>query len=89
MATHPSILAWRIPWTEKAGRLQSVGSQRVRTEKLTLSLSKIGQSQDVRGKVVFLISRSTSWSSRGWGCVNLFILTAIHMWAGSDYLSVS
>ena len=29
MATHPSILAWRIPRTEKPGRLQSVGSQRV------------------------------------------------------------
>ena len=29
MATHSSILAWRIPWTEKPGRLQSLGSQRV------------------------------------------------------------
>ena len=29
MATHPSILAWRIPWTEEPGRLQSTGSQRV------------------------------------------------------------
>ena len=28
-ATHSSILAWRIPWTEEPGRLQSVGSQRV------------------------------------------------------------
>ena len=30
MATHSSILAWRIPWTEKPGGLQSTGSQRVR-----------------------------------------------------------
>ena len=30
MAMHSSILAWRIPWTEKTGRLQSMGSQRVR-----------------------------------------------------------
>jgi len=30
MATHSSILAWRIPWTEEPGRLQSMGSQRVR-----------------------------------------------------------
>ena len=30
MATHSSILAWRIPWTEEPGGLQSVGSQRVR-----------------------------------------------------------
>ena len=29
MATHTSILAWRIPWTEKPGGLQSMGSQRV------------------------------------------------------------
>ena len=29
MATHSRILAWRIPWTEKPGGLQSVGSQRV------------------------------------------------------------
>ena len=27
MATHSSILAWRIPWTEKSGGLQSMGSQ--------------------------------------------------------------
>ena len=30
MATHSSILAWRIPWREEPGGLQSMGSQRVR-----------------------------------------------------------
>ena len=30
MATHSSILAWRIPWTEEPGGLQSLGMQRVR-----------------------------------------------------------
>ena len=29
MATHSSILAWRIPWTEEPGRLQSMGLQRI------------------------------------------------------------
>ena len=29
MATRPSIPAWKIPWTEEPGRLQSMGSQRV------------------------------------------------------------
>ena len=29
MATHSSILAWKIPWTEELGRLQTMGSQRV------------------------------------------------------------
>ena len=31
-ATHSSVLAWRIPWTEEPDRLQSIGSQRVRHE---------------------------------------------------------
>ena len=30
MATHSSIFAWKIPWTEELSRLQSMGSQRVR-----------------------------------------------------------
>ena len=30
MATHSSILAWRIPWTEEPGRLRSMGLQRVK-----------------------------------------------------------
>ena len=29
MATHSSALAWKIPWTQEPGRLQSMGSQRV------------------------------------------------------------
>ena len=29
MATHSSILAWRIPWTEEPGGLQSIASQRI------------------------------------------------------------
>ena len=29
MATHSSILAWKIPWTEETGRLQSIGLQRI------------------------------------------------------------
>ena len=35
MATHFSILAWRIPWTEKPGRLQAMGSQRDRHDWVT------------------------------------------------------
>ena len=30
MAIHSSVLAWKIPWTEETGRLQSMGSQRVK-----------------------------------------------------------
>jgi len=32
MATHSSILAWEIPWTEEPGGLQSIGLQRVRQD---------------------------------------------------------
>ena len=40
MATHSSTLAWRIPWMEEPGRLQSTGSQRVGHDRATsLSLS--------------------------------------------------
>ena len=35
MATHSSILAWEIPWTEETGRLQTVGSQRVKHDWVT------------------------------------------------------
>ena len=32
MATHSSVLAWRTPWTEEPGGLQSIGSRRVRRD---------------------------------------------------------
>ena len=35
MATHSSVLAWRIPWTEKPGGLQSMGSQRAGHNRVT------------------------------------------------------
>ena len=36
MAIHSSTIAWKIPWTEEPGRLQSIGSQIVKTERLHL-----------------------------------------------------
>ena len=41
MATHSSILAWRIPWTEEPGGLQSMGSQRVRQDGVTNTLHSV------------------------------------------------
>ena len=40
MATHSSILAWRIPWTEETGWLQSMGSYRVRHHSVTKITTK-------------------------------------------------
>ena len=46
MATHSSILVWKIPWTEDPGGLQSMGSKRVRyTERLTQQQSFMPQLQ--------------------------------------------
>ena len=42
MAAHSSILAWKIPWTEEHGRLQSMGLQRVRHDWATSSVSLSG-----------------------------------------------
>ena len=39
MAPHSSTLAWKIPWTEEPGRLQSMGSQSERTERLHFHFS--------------------------------------------------
>ena len=47
MATHSSILAWRIPWTEKPGRLQSMRSQRVRHD-----WNDLAHTQGMGGKLV-------------------------------------
>ena len=35
MTTHSSVLAWKIPWTEESGGLQSMGSQRVGHDSVT------------------------------------------------------
>ena len=42
-ATQPSILAWKIPWTEEPGELQSTGSQRVDTTEQACSNSQWAQ----------------------------------------------
>ena len=58
MVTHSSILAWRIPWTEKPGRLQSMGSQRVGHDWATsLSFTKsVNNSYVIFGILLFLLT---------------------------------
>ena len=66
MATSSSILAWRIPWTEEPGGLQSLGSQRVNATEHTHTLSLQSKEREDRGSVfprqklllIFLKSRS-------------------------------
>ena len=42
MATHSSILAWKIPWTEELGRLQSMGSQKSWTQLSDINILRLG-----------------------------------------------
>ena len=62
MATHSSILAWKIPWTEEPGRLQSMGLQRVGHDWATsLSLSLLHKSSDHWPWIEFF-----SWGQESW-----------------------
>ena len=70
MASHSSILAWRIPWTEEPGRLQSMGSQSPMTKRLSTSHKgrfslyfTILGNNFVRMFVCFLIDPSSFFSS--------------------------
>ena len=59
VATHSSILAWKIPWTEKPGRLQLMGSQRVRHYWATshsCQVSEVGTTE-----ICLLEALGTSW----------------------------
>ena len=56
MATHPSIHAWRIPWTEEPGELQSMESQRVRHNFTTKQQMK--ELMTTSGISIFLIFRT-------------------------------
>ena len=52
MATHPSILAWEIPWTEEAGRIESMGTQRfaqdLTTKQQKLLFSDVGRASQCK-----------------------------------------
>ena len=81
MATHSSILAWKISWTEGPGGLQSMGSQRVRHDWVTEHkvTSSIGANMSIPGHdlcahskmisnyFIYFLTSSTSW--RIWGYV--------------------
>ena len=58
MATHSSILAWRIPWTEEPGGLQSMGSQRVGQDEVTNATLWY----ETEGKLIHLLLEGLSFS---------------------------
>ena len=58
MATHSSILAWRIPWTEEPGGLQSIGSQSIRHDRSSLACT---HAHGFSFTLVHLGSDSSKW----------------------------
>ena len=63
MATHSSILAWRIPWTEEPGGLQSMGSQRVGHDLVTKQQQTGLRRRQWHPTPVLLPSKSHGWRS--------------------------
>ena len=64
MAIHSSILAWKIPWTEEPGRLQSMGSRRVRhnwATSLSLSLPLTMQNIRIWRFIIFILFTLWPW----------------------------
>ena len=59
MATQSNILAWRIPWTEEPGSLQSMGSQRVRHKQATKQTAQRFQT-DTQDELIVEMSQACS-----------------------------
>ena len=59
MATHPRILAWKIPWTEKPGRLQSMELQRVGHNLATKQQQQLNLMIQLLNPILFLSSHIT------------------------------
>ena len=68
MATHSSTLAWKIPWTEEPGRLQSMGSQKLdMTERLHFTSLHFTSLQGTLGKkslIIFFIHGAGALNER-------------------------
>ena len=67
MATHSSILSWRIPWMEEPGGLQSVGSQRVRYDWATKHTRVIRQAGYLSRCLTPLLSYLSGKRRENWG----------------------
>ena len=67
MVTHSSVLAWRIPWTEEPGGLQSMGSQRVGLSDF-YSLTCMENYTSSALLFFFFFSKSKVTTNSGWEC---------------------
>ena len=75
MATNSSILAWKIPWTEEPGRLQSMGSQRVGHD-WAISLCSLGK-KDPGDKIFFREKKQVAEDQNALNHVSVFFFFRI------------
>ena len=80
MATHSSILAWEIPWTEEPGGLQSIGSQRVRHNWETNTFAfKLSEEIAAENRTLSIWSHVSQWGK----CVVCHLNTGLALKLGS------
>ena len=77
MATHSNILVWRIPWTEEAGRLQSMGLQRARHNSSNLAHTCV---------ICYILFSTSLLCSHFWPVFMLFQFCAPWCLLGRDHL---
>ena len=89
MATHSSILAWRIPWTEEPGRLQSMGSQRVGRDWATeRTLVSLGCSHTSSPSPAALCPVQGSGDQRSAWCLKGADLAYMSSWGSPCFLTI-
>ena len=87
MATHSSTLAWKLPWTEEPGRLQSLGSQRIRHDWVTSlhSLHTLSLGKELATRSSILVWR-VLWTEEPGGPRSMRSQSVRHDW--SDWAHV-
>ena len=95
MATHCSISAWEIPWTEELGRLQSMGSRRVRHDLATQQQQQHRWNQEgTEGKTTSKIGlgpmglRGNSFSVNLNACLSSVLIQVLTIFSASNYYEV-
>ena len=87
MATHSSILAWEIPWTEESGGMQSMGSQRVEHDWETEHVSPF-QSYIIDSGILIQAGSSKPFGEKSRGLWMSFCHLYLPAWPASPHLQV-
>ena len=89
MATHSSILAWEIPWTEEPGRLQSMGSKRVGHNLVTKQLQQYSLDDYPTGSSCIALGVNIGFLAVGAVINNAAVnICTLFFWWTNAYISV-